>query len=127
MWVSNCTDDDSLLITTLLAYLLLVPAGPVFDKVFHDFLVNSIAVNNIPTFAAQTLVLPFVNTATFKRIYPNWFLTDLNTASPTLPPFLPEDLNYLDTDITLAFPPLSPAAHPDYSVHTQQFARNNIP
>jgi hypothetical protein len=28
-------------------------------------------------------------------------------------------------DITLAFPPLSPPAHPDYSDHMNHFAKNN--
>lgn len=119
------------LLTTLL--LTLLSAGPVFDNAYHDFLVNSIVANDIPTFAAQTPVDPFVNTEPFKHVFGNWFLTGSNR--PTLPPFPHEDLNHLDTDIVLAFPPmsrvslnvpfLSPTAHPDYSVHTHQFASNN--
>jgi hypothetical protein len=100
-------------------------AGPVFDNAYHDFLVNSIVAKDIPTFAAETLVDPFVNTQPFKDVFGNWFLTGSNNDHPTLPPFPHEDLNHLDTDIVLAFPPLSTTAHPDYSVHTHQFASNN--
>jgi hypothetical protein len=98
-------------------------AGPVFDNAYHDFLVNSIVANDIPTFAAETLVNPFVNTEPFKDVFHNWFLTGSNR--PNLPQFPHDDLNHLDTDIVLAFPPLSTTAHPDYSVHTHQFAGNN--
>jgi hypothetical protein len=92
-------------------------AGPVFDNAYHDFLVNSIVANDIPTFAA--------NTEPFKDVFFNWLLTGSNKDHPTLPPFLPEDLNHLDTDIVLAFPPQSTTTHPDYSVHTHQLASNN--
>ena len=67
----------------------------------------------------------FVNTEPFKRVFGNWFLTGSNKDHPTLPPFPHEDLNHLDTDIVLAFPPQSTTAHPNYSVHTHQFASNN--
>ena len=90
-------------------------AGPVFDNAYHDFLVNSIVANDIPTFAA--------NTDPFTKDLGSWFLT--GSERPTLPPFPHDDINHLDTDIVLAFPPLSTTAHPDYSVHTHQFAGNN--
>jgi hypothetical protein len=87
--------------------------GPVFDNAYHDFLVNSIPASDIPTFA--------VHTEPFSGVFGNWFLTGSNQVWQ----FPHDDLNHLDTDIVLAFPPLPTTAHPDYSIHTHQFASNN--
>ena len=68
-----------------------------------------------------------MSTFPFKRVFQTWYL--VWGKGPTLPQpapaYFPEDINFLDTDITLAFPPLAPAAHPDYSIDTQYFAASN--
>lgn len=84
------------------------PDGPVFDNAFHDFLRNTIVENTCNNFA--TNVAPFTDPA---GIFPNWFRD------------IPNDLDHLDTDVTLAFPSLNPMVHPDYSGFTGAFAADN--
>uniref|UniRef100_A0A7R9WDK6 Plant heme peroxidase family profile domain-containing protein n=1 Tax=Pseudictyota dubia TaxID=2749911 RepID=A0A7R9WDK6_9STRA len=76
------------------------PNGPKFGNAFHDFLKNTIVENTAPDFAA--------NVAPFTMIFGDWFRD------------APNQLNHLDTDVTLAFPPVG--THPDYSVFTSNFA-----
>ena len=94
------------------------PGGPVFDNAYHDFLVSAIMANDIPTFSLPTGTPPFVNVAPFTDIFPDWFM-DTVSLNP-----LPVDIIHLDTDITLAFQPLAPAAHPDFSIKTHQYANS---
>ena len=93
------------------------PGGPIFDNAYHDFLVNTIVANDIPTFAQSTVPHPFVNVAPFNEVFPNWFLDEVSVN--------PIDLIHLDTDITLAFEPDITTAHPDFSVKTNEYANNN--
>jgi hypothetical protein len=96
------------------------PGGPKFDNAYHDFLVNTIVANDIPTFAQLTGPPPGVfNMAPFTDVFGDWFM-DTVSLNPQ-----PVDIIHLDTDITLAFEPLAPAAHPDFSIKTHQYANNN--
>ena len=65
----------------------------------------------IPTLSRKTLVVGFLLVA---NVLPcHHFLTMISIIWTRI------------SDIVLAFPPLSTTAHPDYSVHTHQFAGNN--
>jgi hypothetical protein len=67
---------------------------------------NKIIANTTTAFGA--------NTAPFTSLFPTWF----QTSSPT-------PVNYIDTDVALAFPPTSAADHPDYHAHTAAFSSIN--
>jgi len=95
-WVTNGEDNAT-------------PDGPVFDNSYHDFLINTIVQNTCPDFVAS----PLSSIAPFNQIFPDWFRDSLN------------DLDHLDTDIALAFPPVASATHPDFRVHSTNFALNN--
>jgi hypothetical protein len=82
------------------------PTGPVFDNTFFSFMTNNIV-------AKTTSAFQF-NRAPFTNIFPAW----VNTKSPTA-------INFLDTDLALAFPPESTADHPDYHANTVAFSNNN--
>jgi Peroxidase len=82
------------------------PSGPVFDNTFFDFMANKVVAKTTTAFG--------INPAPFTSIFPTW----VQTSSPTT-------LNYLDTDLALAFPPKSAADHPDYHVNTVAFSKNN--
>lgn len=110
-------DNTSALIHSHPQRCFYISVGPSFDNAYHDFLVNDIVANDIPTFAQTTGTDPFVNVAPFSLVFPNWFF---DGASP-----LPDDLIHLDTDITLAFAPEAPAAHPDFSIKTNEYAGSN--
>jgi hypothetical protein len=79
--------------------------GPIFDNAFFDFLENKIIANTTTAFGA--------NTAPFTSLFPTWVQTDP-----------PTPLNYIDTDLVLAFPPANAADHPDYHAHTAAFSRS---
>jgi Peroxidase len=81
-------------------------SGPVFDNTFFDFMANTIV--------AKTTTAFDINPAPFTSIFPTW----VQTSSPTT-------LNYLDTDLALAFPPASTADHRDYHAHTVAFSQSN--
>ena len=83
------------------------PMGPVFDNSYHDFLINTVVANDVNSFAMN--VAPFDDPS---GIFPSWFRDHS------------DDLDHLDTDLALAFPPLT-SAHPDYSVFSTSFANDN--
>ena len=95
-----------MLIVTLCSTLLL-PVGPVFDNAYHHFLRNTIVEDTAGAFAS--------NRSPFTQVFSNWF-----RISPTFP----NELSHLDTDVTLAFPPVG-VTHPDYSLDTTTFASSN--
>jgi hypothetical protein len=83
------------------------PQGPVFDNGFHDFLINSIPARTVQEFSAGRPPAPFT------RMFPNWFKV------------VRTDLNYLDTDLVLAFPSQNTNAHPHFDTFTREFAGSN--
>jgi hypothetical protein len=83
------------------------PMGPVFDNSYHNFLINTVVANDVNSFAMN--VAPFDDPS---GIFPSWFRDHS------------DDLDHLDTDLALAFPPLT-SAHPDYSIHSTSFANDN--
>jgi len=83
------------------------PFGPVFDNAYHHFLRNTIVEDTAGAFAS--------NQSPFTEVFSNWF-----RISPTFP----NELSHLDTDVTLAFPPVG-VTHPDYSLDTTTFASSN--
>jgi hypothetical protein len=85
-----------------------LPVGPVFDNAYHRFLRNNIVEDTAGAFAN--------NQSPFVEIFQNWF-----RISPTFP----IELSHLDTDVTLAFPPVTGATHPDFSLDTDIFASSN--
>jgi len=89
---------------------LFVPVGPVFDNAYHHFLRNTIIEDTAGAFASNTSPFPIPG-----GDLGNWFLVDS---------IFPNDLAHLDTDVTLAFPPLN-TSHPDYSMDTILFAGDN--
>jgi catalase (peroxidase I) len=82
------------------------PTGPVFDNAYFDFLKNKIVAKSITDFDKDT--------APFTNMFPTW----VQTTSPT-------KLNYLDTDLILAFPRPVNWTIPDYHLHTTAFVKNN--
>ena len=84
------------------------PLGGVFDNSYHDFLINSVVANDANSFGVN--VAPFDNP---QGIFPSWF-RDFSA-----------DIDHLDTDLALAFPPLNPS-HPDFSAFTTSFAGSKI-
>ena len=94
-WVENGADNFT-------------PEGPVFSNSFFDFLENRIIANSTTEFA--------LNKAPFTQLFPNWAQTNNPTNGVKL--------NYLDTDLALAFPPRNPSDHPDYHVHTAAFSKD---
>jgi catalase (peroxidase I) len=82
------------------------PTGPVFDNSYFVLMEQNIPALSTAEFDS--------NTAPFKEVFPDWF----QTASST-------PLNFLDTDLVLAFPPKSSSDHPDYHAHTVVFTNNN--
>ena len=99
-----------LLISTLYFCTLFVPVGAVFDNAYHHFLRNTIIEDTAGAFASNTSPFPIPG-----GDLGNWFLVDS---------IFPNDLAHLDTDVTLAFPPLN-TSHPDYSMDTILFAGDN--
>jgi hypothetical protein len=94
-WVEHGADDFT-------------PDGPVFDNSFFDFLENRIIANSTTAFG--------LNPAPFNNLFPTW----VQTAPPN-----GVVLNYLDTDLALAFPPTNASDHPDYHVHTAAFSSDS--
>jgi len=84
------------------------PDGPVFNNKYHDFLINTIVANDASQFAA-----PSPGIVPFTMQFGDWFRD------------VPNDLDHLDTDITLAFPSENLSMHPDFSVHSTAFAGSN--
>lgn len=66
--------------------------GPVFDNTYHSFLVNDISTTTVEGFD--------LDRAPSDEDFPDWFR---DTSA---------DVNYLDTDVVLAFPSLNTAIHP---------------
>jgi hypothetical protein len=93
-------------ITTLCSFIFL-PVGPVFDNAYHNFLRNTIIEDTAVAFAS--------NRSPFNFDFGNWFQVG---------EFFPFELGHLDTDVTLAFPPLN-TSHPDYSMDTIIFSSDN--
>ena len=93
-WVDNGRDNAT-------------PLGPIFDNAYHDFLINTVVESDANTFAVN--VAPFDDP---HGIFPSWF-RDFSA-----------DIDHLDTDLALAFPPLNPS-HPDFSAFTTSFANDN--
>jgi len=81
------------------------PTGPIFDNAFFDFLDNVIE--------AKTAFEFEDNIAPFTRKFGDWYEDS------------PRDLQYIDTDIAIAFPPARDG-HPDYHAFTATYAKNNI-
>ena len=98
-WVPNGVDDAT-------------DEGPVFDNAFHDFLENGIVANNVEEFVN--------NMAPFESDFGgnNWFRDD--------PPVPSSGLDYLDTDVTLAFDSQDTNEHPNFHVFTTEFANSNL-
>ena len=96
-----------LLISTLYSCTLFVPVGAVFDNAYHRFLRNTIIEDTAGAFGS--------NKSPFTMDFGNWFQVEN---------FFPDELAHLDTDVTLAFPPLN-TSHPDYSMDTIMFAGDN--
>jgi len=83
------------------------PQGPIFDNGYHHYLEHTLVADDAPTFSAdQTPVT---------QPFPDWFRD----------PTFGNQVNHLDTDITIAFPTQDPAMHPDYRAHTVAFANDN--
>jgi hypothetical protein len=99
-----------LLVSTLYSCTLFVPVGAVFDNAYHLFLRNTIIEDTAGAFASNTSPFPKPG-----GDFGNWFLVDKS---------FPNELAHLDTDVTLAFPPLN-TSHPDYSMDTILFADDN--
>lgn len=79
--------------------------GPVFDNEFHKFLKNDLRASTVEEFVK--------NLAPFTETFTDWYKdTKLG-------------LNYLDTDIALAFPSQDKKAYPDFHSFTANFAANN--
>jgi hypothetical protein len=95
-WVTNGADNAT-------------PDGPVFDNKYHDFLINDIVENTCDDFVLN----PLPSIAPFDQIFSDWFRDN------------PNDLDHLDTDIALAFPPVGGATHPNFRVHSVVFADDN--
>lgn len=84
------------------------PHGPVFDNAYHKFLVDQIEADSVGEFASNKL--------TFDETFSTWFRdNDSNSVR----------LNWLDTDVVLAFPPHDVTVHPNFLQDTHQFANNN--
>ena len=81
------------------------PEGPVFDNAFHLFLTQDVVANTAEEFDNNRL--------SFDVDFPTWFRSQT------------QDLNHLDTDVSLAFPSQDLSIHPHYHLFTQSFANNN--
>lgn len=79
--------------------------GPVLDHSFHSFLVDDISSTTVDGFD--------LDRTPFDEDFPDWFG---DTSA---------DVNYLDTDVVLAFPSQNTAIHPDFHIFTQSFAGSN--
>ena len=98
---------------SLHAYILLLfisTVGPVFDNTYHDFLITKIIEND--AFSFDINVHPFTDPS---GIFPSWFRV--------MPPG--GGLDHLDTDIALAFPSLNTIVHPNFHLHSIDFAKSN--
>ena len=84
--------------------------GAVFDNAYHDFLINKIIENDAYSFDLN--VAPFTDPS---GVFPSWFRV--------MPPG--GGLDHLDTDVTLAFPSLNASVHPDFHLHSIDFANSN--
>jgi catalase (peroxidase I) len=82
------------------------PTGPVFDNAFFTFMTDDITAKTTTAFAN--------NRSPFTEIFPDWVRRE------SFPP-----LNFLDTDLALAFPPASSSDHPNYHISTVAFSNNN--
>lgn len=80
--------------------------GPVFDNAFHHFLTNGLA--------AESAIEMATNQLPFNKIFPDWYQDEI------------KEMNFLDTDIVLAYEPASSSnVHPDFHTFTDAFAANN--
>jgi catalase (peroxidase I) len=93
-WVENGADDFT-------------QDGPVFSNSYFGFLENKIIANSTTAFG--------LNPAPFNKLFPTWVQTAPTNGTK---------LNYLDTDLVLAFPPRNASDHPDYHVHTAAFSND---
>lgn len=89
--------------------LFIVSVGPKFGNAFHNFVENQIVENNAISFST--------NIAIFNQLFSDWF-----RVNPGPPAGFPMGLNYLDTDVALAFPSLDLTRHPDFNGFTANFA-----
>jgi hypothetical protein len=88
---------------------LLCSVGPKFGNAFHNFLEYSIVEDDAISFST--------NIAIFNNPFGTWMRVD-----PGPPAGFPMGLNFLDTDIALAFPSLDLTRHPDFDGYTTTFA-----
>lgn len=79
--------------------------GPVFDNTFHKFLKDDLRANTITEFVK--------NLAPFTETFTDWY------KDTTM------GVNYLDTDIALAFPSPDEKAFPSFHTFTAAFAKDN--
>lgn len=80
--------------------------GPIFDNAFHHFLTNGLA--------AESAIEMATNQLPFNKIFPDWYQDEV------------KEMNFLDTDIVLAYKPASSSnVHPDFHTFTDAFAANN--
>ena len=81
------------------------PEGPVFDNAFHSFMADSMGTSSIAQFASTQYP--------FDATFPDWFM-DSN-----------DGVNYLDTDVAIAFPSQDIGIHPDFHTFTAAFGADN--
>jgi hypothetical protein len=86
--------------------------GAVFDNAYHHFLINTIIENDAYSFDSN--VAPFTDPS---GIFPSWFRVMTPPGGA---------LDYLDTDIALAFPSLNTTVHPNFHNHSIVFADSNV-
>jgi len=105
-WLSS----DNLVINLHVPYHFLPPVGPKFGNAFHDFLTNKIVAKDAISFSS--------NIKSFDWDFFSWFRIDPTPSSPI-------GINFLDTDVALAFPSLDLSVHPHFNGFTSNFAGNN--
>jgi len=79
--------------------------GPVFDNAFHQFLKKDLRAKTVQEFVK--------NLAPFTETFTDWYKDTV------------DGVNYLDTDIAIAFPSVDKNAYPDFHTFTQTFANDN--
>ena len=99
-WVLNGNDDAT-------------KKGPVFDNEYFKFLAHQIYPKTISEFVGRHF-------APFDTVFLDWF-----RAGTFIDNLFGKDLNYLDTDVVMAFPSQDEDVHPDFHEFTVQFAENN--